>query len=307
MLADYTTLVFRDYQKKKADNALPLAFMRLTPAGLRQVCLTVCNERYNRKDERTLKAFFGQGDDKGTFLQAIDRCDIDKFRPLIKFLKGATGGTDYKNIELLAWLIDFKGRPCEYDKEYKADQPENPGIGQEDPQNKDIKEITDPGIEPSDPSGKQNETSQIGSRHTVFNSKVKMGIVVVILLIVISIGIYWLRPNKFAAPPLTGREACMFWADNRYQPISCAQKLENVQIFALDSEKITHFQKITRPDTITLSAKGSVWYVKYRGNMEYYTSGGFHPIDPQLRLKPITDYIIRKYIHNEQVVEDSGK
>jgi len=89
----------------------------------------------------------------------------------------------------------------------------------------------------------------------------------------------------------------MFWAGDHYQSISCTQHFVDTLVVALDSEKIIHFKKITRPDTITLNAVGCVWYVKYRGDIEYYTSDGFHPIDPQLRLKPITPYMIRKYIH----------
>lgn len=103
-----------------------------------------------------------------------------------------------------------------------------------------------------------------------------------------------IKPPKY---PLTGNEACMYWDEDHYQPVSCNQKIENVQVIALDTAILKKAHKITRPDTITLNAIGSVWYVKYRGELEYYTDSGSHPLDPNLRLKPITAYMIRKYIH----------
>ncbi|HEX3935822.1 MAG TPA: hypothetical protein VHW43_14165 [Puia sp.] len=88
----------------------------------------------------------------------------------------------------------------------------------------------------------------------------------------------------------------MFWADDHYQPVSCNQKLGDTVIIALDSEKLAHFRKITRPDTITDAAIGHVWYVRYRGAYEFYTTGGYHPLDPNLRLRPITNFIITRHI-----------
>jgi len=284
MFADYESLIVLDYQKKiAANNAFPLSLIQPTPARLKAECLAVCNKRFERKDERTLRAFFGEGGDKGASLQAINRCDVDKFRPLNNFLKESTGTTDPKNIELLAWLIDFKDRPFELGKKYivnRLGEPKRP---------EDI------------PVGKTGRTpGAVIGQSKGSQTKVRMAIIAVVTLIIVSGVTYLLRTNKPSAPSLTGREACMFWAEDHYQPISCAQKLENIQVIALDSERINHFRKITRSDTITPSAVGSVWYVKYRGNMEYYTSGGYHPTDLRLRLLPITDYIIRKHIHSDQ-------
>ncbi len=55
----------------------------------------------------------------------IQRCDTDKFRPLVNYLRGRSESTDEKNIELLAWLIDFPGRPWELGKTYSDDDDEN--------------------------------------------------------------------------------------------------------------------------------------------------------------------------------------
>jgi hypothetical protein len=68
----------------------------------------------------------------------------------------------------------------------------------------------------------------------------------------------------------------------------------------LDPEKLAHFKKITKPDTITQAALGNVWYVIVDGNYEFYTAKGYHPIDTQLKLQRLTNRIIIMHIHPEQ-------
>lgn len=71
----------------------------------------MCEARFQSKDLRTLTAFFKVENEQGAMLRAIHRCDRDRFKPLVNFLKGITSNTDDLNIELLAWLIDFPNRP----------------------------------------------------------------------------------------------------------------------------------------------------------------------------------------------------
>jgi hypothetical protein len=91
-------------------------------------------------------------------------------------------------------------------------------------------------------------------------------------------------------------QGCMYWTGDHYQPIPCNQKVGDTAIIAFDEQKTVHLKKITRPDTITTNALGRVWYVKIDKRIEYYTAGGFHPIEYKRKLKPITGYIIGKYI-----------
>jgi hypothetical protein len=296
---DYTKAVLADYHKKKAANELPFDMKQLSPARFRAACLEVCRERYNRKDERLLKAFFGEAADQKACLLAIDGSKIDKLKPLINFLKQKTNKRiDDKNIELLAWLINFKDRPCEAGKKYSTD-----GIGPEIPQVPPIEMRIEVG--PQETSEKEEKSGPATSEPKEISGKSKKVILTVTILVVLGMVVHWVYPSNSTLP--TGRQACMFWANDHYQPVSCNQKMENVQVIALDSEKMVHFIKITRPDTITLNAVGHVWYAKYKGNIEFYTSDGFQPFDPNLRLKHITSYIIRKYIHGEDIADDPGQ
>jgi len=300
LFVDYEKAILADYKNKREHGVLPLVFLRPTPAALRDECIAVCRTRYDKRDARALWAFFGQGDDQTSFLQAISRLETDKFKPLANFLKGGTASPEPKNLELLAWLIDFQPRPVDRFK-----------MGSEDPAiSKD-----DPKVGTSGGDGiKKDETLPTSDEQAkkVFNFNLGRAVLAILLLALIVVSIRYQtpivgEPSKEILQASSGEQACMFWDGDHYQPVSCNQRLANTLVIALDSEKLIHFNKITQQDTITERSKGFVWYVKYNGNLEFYTSSGFHPIDPRLRLKPITDYMIRKYIRPGQAAGQRSK
>ena len=96
-----------------------------TPAALREECSEVCKERYDTKDERMLRAVFGTNDSLDGYLRAIDMFGLGKFKSVITFLEGKTDPQKDKNIELVAWLIDFKHRPYQMNINYDALRQQN--------------------------------------------------------------------------------------------------------------------------------------------------------------------------------------
>ena len=115
---DYIKLVIGTYKKKRARNELSLLLSQPTPANIRQECANVYRERYEKRDEPALRAFFGSEEHGKKFLEYIQNFDINKFRPLVLYLKkGGNKGITDKSLELLAWLIDFKYRPLVFDRE----------------------------------------------------------------------------------------------------------------------------------------------------------------------------------------------
>jgi hypothetical protein len=62
------------------------------------------------------------------------------------------------------------------------------------------------------------------------------------------------------------------------------------------------FKKITKPDTLTSSSLGHVWYSKIDGAVEFYTADGFHPVHTERRLKPMTVLIMNKYARGNAVL-----
>lgn len=300
MFADYESLVVKYYRDKRDANTLSPRLLHLTPANLREECIAVCEERYDRKDDGTLRTFFKKSGDRDTCLRAIEQCDIDKLKPLVNFLRKGSGGTSPINIELLAWLIGFEPRPYEFGKKYDINQPE-------------ISENIKGEIIEDENIGKEGSLQEQPVQHdtqvdimplwqpvsTNSRSGFKNKLVIIVAMILVTGGglIYWVWSNKAAAVVLPGNGWCMYWAEDHYEPISCNQKpAGNTLVVALDSQKISNFKKITRIDTITSRSKGFVWYVKINNTVEFYTADGFHPVDIRLRLRPITDYIVRKYI-----------
>lgn len=300
MFINYQAQVLRDYHKKRDSNSLSLNLTAPTSAKLRRESAIVCSRRYERRDERALNAFFGQGADKADFLREIERFDPDKFKPLVNYLKRVTNDTEVKNVELLAWLIDFKDRPYEFGKSYDLDTPVEPATKQTGSQDAD----EDKGVSPPEGPGDNVTPVKITRQPTIPGSRLRRVIIVVVIMALaftgIGTGIYWGRSNKASPIILSGPIGCMYWADDHYQQIPCNQRLGDTLVVALDSEKLAHFKKITQPDTITAASMGKVWYVKINGGIEFYTSTGFHPVDPRLRLKPITEYMIRKHVHPSQ-------
>jgi hypothetical protein len=110
MRENYRIEIQRFYEKKKSSGELSLNLMYPTAAKLRNECLALFRTGLNDADYRTLKSFMERPDSEELHESAIRRFDPDKFKPLNNFLRKGTN-TDEKNIELLAWLIDFRPRP----------------------------------------------------------------------------------------------------------------------------------------------------------------------------------------------------
>ena len=287
MFADYQAEVLRSYHKKKAENAFSLKLIHPTPANLRDACEDVLNNRFLKKDVNTVRSFFGDYADATAYVKAIRKFDIDLFRPLNNFLKGGIKNTDEKNIELLAWLIDFEPRPFR--------------VGT------DLLSVTDPGISlaPKEKSKEisqtvgENEQSAQGGNVQRFLTKeaprpgLWKGIILVGLVALLGAGSYLLWGHN-------GQEGCMVWAEDRYKTVPCNQKQGDAMVLALDTMKVAHFKKITRTDTITARSLGRVWYSKIDNVVEFFTADGFHPVHVERHLKPLTLYMINKYIAHKQ-------
>lgn len=78
---------------------------------MRSECHLLFEEkRYTNADIQILKFFFLCPANEELRPSKIKRFDADKFKPLQNFLKLGLN-TNEKNVEILAWLIDFKNRP----------------------------------------------------------------------------------------------------------------------------------------------------------------------------------------------------
>lgn len=111
---EYRAAVLNDYKLRKAANGLRHNLLHPTPGNLKDEAIYVCTSRFKRSDEHILIEFFEIQKDQCEYVAAINKIDIDYFRPLLYYLRGRTENPDIKHIELLAWLTDFEARPYQH-------------------------------------------------------------------------------------------------------------------------------------------------------------------------------------------------
>lgn len=89
---------------------------------------------------------------------------------------------------------------------------------------------------------------------------------------------------------------CMIWVTDHYEPIQCSGKRGEI---ALDEETLAGMKQLIdlcKDDTFFLpNDEPVVWYDKHHNKLTFFTKEGIHPTNGKT-LKPITPYIINKYV-----------
>lgn len=311
MFIDYTALILKDYNRKKEAGRLSINLSQPSPAKIREECLVKLQEELRPSDEQILRTFFGSPMDKNALARNIKNFDIDKLKPLVNYLKNPKIKTDEKNIELLAWLLGFQNRPFKHGRNYDTHL-ENVDVVECPPR---VNEET--GTSESENLETNNKEEELNTPVAQIEKKVsfwgntltwigrrKKQLAIGLSLVGILIFLPLIRyknlgqlPNMLGLFSGSPNGKFMYWDGMQYQEVTPDKKLGNTPIFELDTFKYNHLKRITTPDTITYNAKGYVWYIKINGDIEYYTSGGVHPVHTERHLKPISNYMIKKYIH----------
>lgn len=93
--------------------------------------------------------------------------------------------------------------------------------------------------------------------------------------------------------------SCMIWKENHYEEIECEETSPQMNAVPYN-ETVFQLKKITKPDTLNFeNALDKVWYTKKNGEVEFYTNYGLHPENGKT-LKPVTKYILTKYVLNNE-------
>lgn len=292
MPENYQVRVFAAYEEKLAKGDLKL-LENATTAKLKNACLKIYDNRYKPEDNDIFSEFFDLDKVGVNFREKISEAKTGVFRPLLNHLKGETTTTHNRNSELLAWLIDFQPRPSV--AYYKSLH--NHPIEIVQPPDEDIDgEEEDNPPSPEKPDKKPNEdVPPPPDTNEGLNKKIATAL----LILLISGGTISLFSTNVIGTdyrePLPN-EKCMVWKSDRYEPTSCDINLSDKIVLPLDKEQLAHQRKITQPDTLTTNSLGKVWYTKINGIPEFYTDSGMHPADTLRRLKPLTNYILTKYV-----------
>jgi hypothetical protein len=310
MFPDYKNLVLEDYHRKKEQNKLPLNLVIPTSANLKEECLKVCEERFQSRDLKTLRDFFGVFDGKEECHRVIRRMHTDKFKPLGNFIKGGTEDPNVKIIELLAWLIDFQPRPYELGRKYRRMEKGGMEDGEREDGGKEegVKEAGDGKQETKEKGGREDSPLEVAAAVLPLAStaplepaglvpKKKAGL------------LKWLLPGAIAVvavtgfsimkfkdePPVDIPTSCMYWTGEQYKAVPCNTRMGTTTVIALDTFQLNNFKKVMQIDTITLRSAGKLWYLKRNKTLDIFTAPGNHPELLNKQLKPLSKYMIDKY------------
>ncbi|HEX2628569.1 MAG TPA: hypothetical protein VHM26_06155 [Chitinophagaceae bacterium] len=311
---DYITLVVEAYKKKQSENNLSPLLANLTRANIRQECLNVYNERIGQAEKEetdTLRAFFGVPQAGKDFSDLIEDFDLDKLRPLENLMRKKIKNPAMPNVELLAWLIDFKPRPYFYGMEIilSTDQSAiiNDGIKDDAYSNEEEK-----GEDKNENPGDDNENSELPGkgkfrfRLKALNNKLSKAAAILLIGTISFGGIYFIGQQQGIKQKKFGNAnaaSCMYWAGDHYEEIACNDKRTDRFKLPLDAEKMKNFKKINREDTITARSIGKVHYIKIYSGIEFYTTGGTHPIENTKNLHPLSPYMFDKYLSKQEIAK----
>jgi hypothetical protein len=282
MFADHQAKVFQRYRQLKAEGPLSTNLKVPAPAKLRNECERIIGKRFSKDDKEILSSFFGEQADLAGYVKAINNFDIDLFRPLEYFMKGKVKKPDPKHVELLAWLIDYSPRPYRVDYLYHVS-----GANDTDGEIIEVPKVEKPSV----PTANLPVEILPGPPSTVKKSSVvvRAGVILTLLSALGFITFSLIGIGERREP---GK--CMLWTGDHYEKIACDTKPADTtaMVIGLDSNKLVHFKRITRADTLTVTSVGKVWYIKINDDIEYYTSPGEPPAHPGRRLLPLTAHIL---------------
>jgi hypothetical protein len=315
---EYITLAIDAYNKKRVNHELSPLLTQSTPGNIRRECANVYQERYEKKDEPVLRAFFGPAEHGRKFLAVIQKFDVNKFKPLDKYLKGdGKERISDRNLDLLAWLIDFNHRPYSSDNDVQLSEEELsvinnteksqaepvPGKNALQPKEQAPEIASEKEIEGV--PGKNKEESPIPFIPFTGNitkvGKLKKALIVLVLIICTG-GIYAIWQQTQGKQVIMGNSntGCMYWADDHYERVPCNEERKGRLILPLSEEKLKNFKRIAKEDTITEKSIAKIYYIKNEGKIEYFTAGGSHPVEVTRTLKVLSPYMFDKYLRKKE-------
>jgi hypothetical protein len=252
-----------------------------SPAELKNFCLLLFDKGYNKWDQEIVNRFF-ELDEKSSNRKQIEYFDVDKLRPISNFLKGRTDSTRIVNLDLIAVLVDFNTRP------YRRFMSGNKEEWAASVASNEILKL--------EMEEKEEKIEAIFFQEFKKKSVFKRGTFAVLLLLVLGAACYGVQNIFFPD------KNCMVWVGNRYEAVEYDKVKDSAAVIPVNQNILDDFKKITVCDTTTFFKKGDsnnplIWYGKSpdKKEYEYFNQPGLHP-ETRKTLKPITKYIIRKYI-----------
>lgn len=251
----------------------------VTPAQLRELCLRKAENHLSSKDEMIFNYFFNVKEGE-KLERVIANYEIGKFKSVISFLKGEKNSENRNRIELAAIIIDFTPRPF---NNYFSCHSQDKII----PETTQSEKAVTKNIE-HNPSVVAAGFNLEANKKTVSNSKFGKLLTTIVAFCGMGVGFITLLPNK----------ECMQWNNTHYEIVDCSGQNQGYldTRIPINKDRLTlKMLKATETTKYFENGTPKVWYSKNEGKIELYNQPGLHPATGKT-LKPITRYIIKKYL-----------
>jgi hypothetical protein len=276
----YKQLVTDAFRKKQQEASHESWLMKPTRRRIRQRCVDLAEHGLEPNDEAALRSYFDRetGDTDGITL--LRKSGPEDFKTLENFCAKTDIQTHEKNVELLAWLINFPQRPVTV---YKTmNQGENASAENTAEEEKAAPDLLIPPttdvVKPTEPQPEEKiENNGLRTR------KVPARLIGAVTVVLVGAVIVW---SSFS------RDECMYWDNDHYVASPCSVPRMDTPMVAMDHSRLKGFYRIGRVDTLSRYSVGRLWYVRVGDSMEVYTGGGRHPLYPDKTLKKVTDYVV---------------
>jgi len=268
----YKKAVKLRYEEEKNGNYSSF-LLQPSRANLRNLCVERLKENPNPDDLNSFKIFIGFEFKPENRNKLKD--ETDRFRTVENFLKGSTDSNDVEVINLAAILVDFSPRPfLKFVKGHKG-----------------VEEVTGINLLEKEAINTVKTSLLLSEKKSSPKKKLVMGL----------LGFTALFSIGYTAKDLVlPAKECMQWQSDHYELVDCQNKVDSLYSSSLvipTDEKAMELKKIIVSDTTTFfeGGKAKIWYCKVGSVPEFFDGPGFHPITGK-GLRPVTDYIIDKYI-----------
>lgn len=300
----YRKEILEKYQLEKEGELSPY-FYEPTPALIKEACIVLFDKRESKEDIKILRSFF-RPEGEENILSSLEKIDIDKFRPIVKFLKEGKTTPKGPSLELASWLVDFKPRPFLKYVQWNSREEEREVIVDDNISKNQNPEVLD--FEEKKEAKVEDRLKEIErKKEEEEEKKKKKRKLIITISIIIAFGAI-LMTTPFLknlifnhSTPIISKE-CMTWADSNYVIVPCElgpfSKEGNVvkPINRLELKNMRKVEVYAAYRFFSEDGKPLIWYYKNKEDeYEYFTAPGLHPTTGET-LRKITPYIIQKYV-----------
>jgi len=318
MIESYKKELKEYYEKQKEGDQIS-SLLNPTPASLRDLFMYRMEESGITSDIDIFERFIGFSYEKNAVNKI--KSEIDKFRPLVNFLKGKSDLSEIKRLDALAIILNYPNRPFKKFSRFKSEVKEaveekDDAVLEEsnnqisnlieifsendkisDPERTRITDVADKRINIVETAINTQEVINVTEEASIQKQKKiplkKIGIIgIVVVIIGISL---FLNIRNWTA------KECMVWKGDKYEAVDCSETINSFTETTLpkDDKLIEEFRKMkvdTKTSFFDKKGKPKIWYIKNpNGTLEFYNKPGLQP-ETGKTLKPISRYIIQEYV-----------